>query len=87
MGALAPDFTQATPDGQPVPFRDFRGKYVLVDFWASWCDPCRQKNPAVAKVYNACKGRNFEVLGASLDNEKSRDKWLKATRDDQMAWP
>ena len=86
VGAPAPDFTLATPDGKPVSLRDFRGKYVLVDFWASWCGPCRQENPALAKAYSAYKGR-FEVLGVSLDDEKDRGKWLKAIRDDQLAWP
>ncbi|QJX47473.1 AhpC/TSA family protein [Hymenobacter taeanensis] len=86
IGAQAPDFTQKTPDGKTVSLRDYRGKYVLVDFWASWCGPCRQENPSVAKAYNEYKGRNFEVLGVSLDNEKDRAKWVKAIQDDQLPW-
>lgn len=86
IGAQAPDFTQKTPDGKTVSLRDYRGKYVLVDFWASWCGPCRQENPSVAKVYNEYKGRDFEVLGVSLDNEKDKAKWVKAIQDDQLAW-
>jgi peroxiredoxin len=86
IGAEAPNFTQATPDGKQVALADYRGKYVLVDFWASWCGPCRQENPAVIKAYNAYKGRNFAILGVSLDNEDGRAKWLKAIQDDQLTW-
>ncbi|MBX0288820.1 AhpC/TSA family protein [Hymenobacter sp. HSC-4F20] len=87
IGAQAPDFSQQTPDGKTISLRDYRGKYVLVDFWASWCGPCREENPTVAKVYSEYKGRNFEVLGVSLDNEEQRDKWVKAIQDDKLSWP
>jgi peroxiredoxin len=86
IGAEAPNFTQQTPDGKQVSLADYRGKYVLVDFWASWCGPCRQENPAVIKAYNAYKGRNFDILSVSLDKEDGRDKWLKAIQDDQLTW-
>ena len=86
IGAPAPDFTLNTPDGKPVALSSYRGKYVLVDFWASWCGPCRQENPNVTKVYNEFKTRNFDILGVSLDTEKAREKWLKAIQDDQLAW-
>lgn len=86
IGALAPDFTQPTPAGKPVSLSDYRGKYVLVDFWASWCGPCRQENPAIVNAYNAYKGHNFDIVGISLDDEKSRAKWLKAVADDQLPW-
>lgn len=86
VGAPAPAFTQATPDGKPVSLADYRGKYVLVDFWASWCGPCRQENPAVIKAYNTFKSRNFDILSVSLDDEKGREKWLKAIQDDQLTW-
>ena len=86
VGQPAPAFSQTTPDGKTVSLADYRGKYVLVDFWASWCGPCRAENPAVTKVYNEFKGRNFDILGVSLDDEKGRAKWLKAVQDDHLAW-
>ena len=86
IGQPAPDFTLATPTGQPVALSSYRGKYVLVDFWASWCGPCRAENPNVARVYHEYKGRNFEVLGVSIDVPDARDKWLKAVHDDNLPW-
>ena len=85
-GKPAPAFTQSTPGGQPVALADYRGKYVLVDFWASWCGPCRAENPNLLKAHEAFKGRNFEILGVSLDQEKDRAKWVKAIADDRMPW-
>ena len=84
IGAVAPAFTQPTPEGKQVALADYRGRYVLVDFWASWCKPCRAENPALLKAYNAFKSRNFDVLSVSIDN--NRDKWLKAIADDQLPW-
>lgn len=86
VGQLAPNFTQATPDGRPVSLADYRGKYVLVDFWASWCGPCRQENPNLTKAYHNYKDKNFDVLGVSLDEAKDRAKWVKAVQDDHLPW-
>ncbi len=84
-GQVAPDFVQADPEGKQVSLKDFRGKYVLVDFWASWCGPCRQENPNVVQAYQKYKNKNFTVLGVSLDRDKPR--WLQAISDDQLTWP
>lgn len=86
IGAIAPDFTQNDPEGQPKKLSDFRGKYVLVDFWASWCGPCRAENPNVVQVYNKYKEKNFTILGVSLDRENGREVWLKAIESDKLAW-
>jgi len=84
VGTDALDFTQADTDGKPVSLSSFKGKYVLLDFWASWCKPCRLENPNVVKVYNKFKDKNFTILGVSLDQEK--DPWVKAIRSDRLAW-
>jgi peroxiredoxin len=83
-GKMAPDFKLPSPDGDSIALSDYRGKYVLVDFWASWCGPCRQENPNIVRMYNRFKGKNFEILGVSLDKERAG--WVKAIADDQLTW-
>lgn len=86
VGIEAIDFTQNDVNGKPVKLSDFRGKFVLLDFWASWCGPCRQENPNVVKAYNTYKDKNFTVLGVSLDRQNGREAWLKAIKDDGLTW-
>jgi peroxiredoxin len=86
VGRYAMDFTQNDTLGNPVSLSSFKGKYVLVDFWASWCGPCRAENPNVVKAFNKYKDKSFTVLGVSLDRPNAKDKWLKAIHDDQLTW-
>lgn len=86
LGAIAPDFTQADTAGKAVSLHDFKGKYVLVDFWASWCGPCRAENPNVVKAFDLYKGKGFTILGVSLDQPGAKDKWLKAIYADHLNW-
>lgn len=84
VGKIAPDFTLPDPDGKPVSLKDFRGKYVLVSFWAGWCPDCRRENPFIVKAYNKYKGKNFTVLGVSLD--RNRETWLNTIEQQGLTW-
>lgn len=84
VDAMAPDFEQVDTNGKLVKLSDFRGKYVLVDFWASWCKPCRKENPALVKAYAEYKNSNFTILGVSMD--RSKEAWVGAIAEDGLTW-
>jgi peroxiredoxin len=84
VGQVAPEIALPDPNGTTVALSSLRGKYVLVDFWAKWCGPCRQENPNVVRVFNKYKDRGFTVYGVSLDRNKA--DWLKAIEEDKLTW-
>ncbi|PWL29495.1 MAG: hypothetical protein DCO96_06975 [Fluviicola sp. XM-24bin1] len=84
-GKMAPDFTEAMADGQMLSLSDLRGNVVLLDFWASWCGPCRRENPNVVALYEKYKDKGFTVMSVSLDKDKA--KWLAAIEKDNLTWP
>lgn len=86
IGKQAPEFTLPDVNGKEVKLSSFKGKFVLVDFWASWCKPCRLENPNVVKAFQQFRNKNFTILGVSLDKPGEKDKWLQAIRDDKLDW-
>lgn len=84
VGKQAPDFTLNTPDGTPLSLSSFKGKVLILDFWASWCGPCREESPKMVKIYKKYKNKGLEILGVSLD--KKKEEWLKAIKEDGLTW-
>lgn len=84
IGQVAPEISLPDPNGNMVNLSDLKGKYVLIDFWAAWCKPCREENPNVVRLYNQYKDKGFEVFGVSLD--RTKDAWVKAIAEDQLTW-
>ena len=84
IGQPAPEISLPNPEGEVVNLSDLRGKYVLIDFWAAWCKPCREENPNVVRLYNEYKDKGFEVYGVSLD--RSKDAWVEAIAADNLTW-
>ncbi len=84
IGKIAPEIIAESPEGKTLKLSDLKGKYVLIDFWASWCGPCRQENPLVVQAFKKYSSKNFTVFSFSLDDDK--DKWIKAIKDDGLTW-
>ena len=85
IGSVAPELNFPDPLGRVITLESLRGKYVLLDFWASWCGPCRRENPNVVRAYNKYKDAGFTVYSVSLDKDKNR--WLQAIKGDGLVWP
>lgn len=86
VGGVAPNFSAPTPEGETLALNDMLGKYTIIDFWASWCKPCRRENPNVVKVYNEYHDKGLNIISVSLDKAGQKERWLKAIEADQMNW-
>ncbi len=86
VGSKAPNFTAATPDGEMLSLNDVLGKYTIIDFWASWCKPCRRENPNVVRVYNEYHDKGLNIISVSLDKAGKESRWIQAIEDDKMDW-
>lgn len=84
IGKVVANFTLNDPEGKPVSLGDLKGKYVIIDFWASWCGPCKQSFPHLKEIYERYKGKNFEILSISIDKDK--DSWIKELRQQKLPW-
>lgn len=87
VGKAAPDFSAPNPEGKTISLKESLGKVTIIDFWASWCAPCRQENPNVVALYNEFHDKGLNIIGVSLDKEGDAEKWKKAIADDQLSWP
>lgn len=86
VGSVAPDFSAPTPEGDELSLKEAMGEYTIIDFWASWCRPCRMENPNVVNVYNQYHDKGLNIISVSLDRQGHKERWLKAIEDDQMDW-
>jgi peroxiredoxin len=86
IGDIAPDFSAPNPEGKTISLNEIKGKVTIIDFWASWCGPCRNENPNVVKMYNKYHDKGLEIIGVSLDREGQKDRWEKAIADDELNW-
>lgn len=86
VGSVAPNFSAPTPTGETLELKEVLGKYTIIDFWASWCKPCRMENPNVVAVYNKYHDKGLNIISVSLDRPGQKDKWIKAIADDKMDW-
>ncbi|MBV1923909.1 MAG: AhpC/TSA family protein [Flavobacteriaceae bacterium] len=86
VGSVAPDFAAQTPTGETLSLKEAMGEYTIIDFWASWCKPCRVENPNVVRVYNKYHDKGLNIISVSLDKESQKDRWLKAIEKDQLTW-